>query len=293
MLLFDKLTKKQNFTDTEVRIASYILEHLTVIPAIRIEELAQKTYTSHSAVIRLCKKLGYTGFKEFKLAIFELVHTQQFVNQTVDANFPFQAHDSPAAITKKIADLSINAITQASAQVNPQELRKAAIQLDQGQRIFIFARGDSQIRGRSFQNKLAKLNKFAILAEAYCDEAWVAANITKNDCCIFISYSGLVNQYERIMNYFAQQKIPTILLTGNPDSLLYPLATIKLLVLQEERAFLKISTFASQIAFEYLLDTLYSLIYAHHYQSNLTSLQIKQRLLDSGDLAEYHKPTGN
>ncbi|MGO3791833.1 MAG: SIS domain-containing protein, partial [Enterococcus gilvus] len=152
-----------------------------------------------------------------------------------------------------------------------------------------FAQGDSQIRARSFQNKLIKINKFLILADEYADEEWHAASLTSKDCAIFITYRANVPQYERMMIHFLNENIPSLLLTGNSRSHLIPLATRALVFTQEEMDFIKVSTFSSQVAFEYLLDTLFSLLYAKNFQQNLTEFKKKNAWIETGTLSELSK----
>ncbi len=170
MLIEDKLIRQDTFTTTEKRIADYLQANFEAAVYMTIEELAKATYTSHSAIIRLCKKLGFTGFKEFRLELGREVHQllAQF-DQTIDANFPFSEQDDGATIAKKMAELSIQAVKKAQLQIENQPLDTIAEKLTQAKRIFVFAKGDSQITARKFQNKLVKLNKFLILAEEYSD----------------------------------------------------------------------------------------------------------------------------
>ncbi|MFV0559779.1 MAG: MurR/RpiR family transcriptional regulator [Enterococcus sp.] len=287
MLLLDKLKNTTNFTNNEQRIATYITDNLVEVSTMSVEELAKKTYTSHSAVVRLAKKLGYEGFKGLKAAINHLIQYDLHREPTVDANFPFEPADSPAEIAKKMADLTVETVKRTQAQMDEQKLVDAGKMLHQSQRIFLFARGDSQIRARSFQNKLVKINKFAIIGEEYTDEAWTAANLTKKDCAVIITYGAKVPQYLRILTYLKEQGIPSILLTGNPTTEMIELATLPIITTQTEYEFLKIGTFSSQIAFEYILDTLFSIMYAKDYVKNLVNLKNKHALLEIGPLSEY------
>ncbi|AXG40122.1 MurR/RpiR family transcriptional regulator (plasmid) [Enterococcus gilvus] len=289
MLLIDKLRLQNDLTTTEKRIADYILQHLPTIPAINVADLAKDTYTSHSSVIRLAKKMGYEGFRDFRVAISEVAHSDLYRADPVDANFPFTAQDSTKEIAKKLADLTINTVQRTYAQLDERALDDAANLLANADRIFLFAQGDSQIRARSFQNKLIKINKFLILADEYADEEWHAASLTSKDCAIFITYRANVPQYERMMKHFLNENIPSLLLTGNSRSHLIPLATRALVFTQEEMDFIKVSTFSSQVAFEYLLDTLFSLLYAKNFQQNLTEFKKKNAWIETGTLSELSK----
>ena len=290
MLIEDKLIRQDTFTTTEKRIADYLQANFEAAVYMTIEELAKATYTSHSAIIRLCKKLGFTGFKEFRLELGREVHQllAQF-DQTIDANFPFSEQDDGATITKKMAELSIQAVKKAQLQIEDQPLDTIAEKLTQAKRIFVFAKGDSQITARKFQNKLVKLNKFLILAEEYSDSSWNAANLTKEDCAVFISYSGRIHHYEKIMSYLKYVGTPTLLLTGNEHSEMAKKASMCLVISQGELDFVKVATFSSQIAFDYVLNTLYSIMYAQNYTANVLNLKEKQQLIQNGLLKEYRQ----
>lgn len=290
MLIEDKLIRQDTFTTTEKRIADYLQANFEADVYMTIEELAKATYTSHSAIIRLCKKLGFTGFKEFRLELGREVHQllAQF-DQTIDANFPFSEQDDGATIAKKMAELSIQAVKKTQLQIEDQPLDTIAEKLTQAQRIFVFAKGDSQITARKFQNKLVKLNKFLILAEEYSDSSWNAANLTKEDCAVFISYSGRIHHYEKIMSYLKHVGTPTLLLTGNEHSEMAKKASMCLVISQGELDFVKVATFSSQIAFDYVLNTLYSIMYAQNYTANVLNLKEKQQLIQHGLLKEYRQ----
>ncbi len=122
------------------------------------------------------------------------------------------------------------------SQIEHQILENISKVLKVRQRIFLFAKGDSQITARKFQNKMVKLNKFLILAEEYSD-SWNAANLTSEDYAVFISYSGRIHHYERIMTYLKHVGAPTLLITGNQHSEMAKQADMCLVISQEEYDF--------------------------------------------------------
>lgn len=96
-------------------------------------------------------------------------------------------------------------------------------------------------------------------------------------------------QYERMMKHFLNENVPSILLTGNSQSNLIALATQAIVITQEEKDYVKVSTFSSQAAFEYILDTLFSLLYAKEYQQNLADFKKKNKWIENGILSEQSK----
>ena len=285
MFLLDKLQATNNLTANEQRIASFILGHIDEVPQMTIEDLAKKTYTSHSAIVRLAKKLDYDGFKEFKAEIVEIVYRNLHKIDNVNANFPFERGDNSEVIAKKMATLYTETIQRTVVQLNYSLMEQMAKVLLKAKRIFIFAQGDTQIRCRGFQNKLMKINKFPIIGEEYADEDWVAANVTAEDCVLILSYSGRIKQYERFLQLFHDNKITSMLITGNAKGALNQLADYVQVITQTEYDFWKIGTFSSQVAFQYVLDTLFSIMYSQNYQNNVVNLKNKYQLLKKGQLA--------
>lgn len=284
MLFTDRLTHITDLTDNEKRIAKYIESNLSSVSTMSIQNLASKTYTSHSAIVRFAKKLNYDGFKTMRQDINKDV--QQHIAQLndVDANFPFSPNDSATDIAKNISDLTINAIKRTLIQIDEKSLNDAAQKIISSNRLVLFAIGDTQIRARGFQSKLIKINKFAIIAEEYGDESWTASNLNSGDLAIFLSYTGNSSNYLKLIKFLRKQKVPTLLITGNPKSKLIDYVDQTISIVQNEFDVLKVSTFASQITFEYLLDTIFAIIYSKSYQKDLIKLQTNYGKLTKNDI---------
>ncbi|CZQ89640.1 sugar isomerase (sis) [Trichococcus palustris] len=284
MTLLKKLQAKQSFTDTEERIADYILANLDDVPDMVIQQLAENTFTSHSAIIRLSQKLGFSGYRSFKVALIHEIQRNKHTPTNVDPNFPFLPMDSSMTIAKKMADLTIETIRKTLVKLDKEKLNKAVELFEKADQIYLFGTGDSQIRARSYQNKFIKINKHLIIADEYGEAAWNALSMGKTDCAMFISYGGNSAAHKKIMKYLNATKIPCILLTGNPEPISSQLCDVVIEVPYDEFDFFKVGTFSSQISFEYILDTLFSIIYAREYTKNLNSLKRKEEISKKWEL---------
>lgn len=67
-MLIHKLKKQEDFSSSEKEVANYILEHPKEIINMSIREIAKKTYSSPTTILRLCRKVGMKGFQEFRIA---------------------------------------------------------------------------------------------------------------------------------------------------------------------------------------------------------------------------------
>ena len=65
-MIIDKIKALDHLTIQEKYLVDYILGNPDDILQKNINELAQLSYTSTATVSRLCKKLGFKGYKDFK-----------------------------------------------------------------------------------------------------------------------------------------------------------------------------------------------------------------------------------
>ena len=58
-MILDEISKNTNLNENEQQILKYITQHIDEIPTLSSRELARRTYTSSTAVLRCIKKLGF------------------------------------------------------------------------------------------------------------------------------------------------------------------------------------------------------------------------------------------
>lgn len=59
---------KQNVTESEKEVLRYLIHHTREAVETDIHTIAKKCFCSPATIIRLCKKNGFSGFKELKQA---------------------------------------------------------------------------------------------------------------------------------------------------------------------------------------------------------------------------------
>ena len=267
-MLLKQIVHFKKFTTTEQIIANYILENTTLMENISIQELAKRTFTSNASIIRFVQKLGIKGFKEFRIQLLKSLE-QLDLEAEINPNIPFEGNSSLMKISEDIMHLSQQAIKETYHLLNEAQLMQMTKHLYHAKRIFLFASGDSQIRAESFQNKLWKINKYAILAKDREEWALNAANLLIDDCAFFISYDAKSANDLFAAQMIKERGIPILLLTSFPDSELGKLSDVIITVSRLETTETeKIATYSSQAAFEYILNVLFSTLYQREYQEN-------------------------
>lgn len=276
MTIRQQISTKQIFTETEKSITAYILERPQDISDMSIRELAQVTYTSAPTVLRVCRKLGFNGFNEFKKALLIELENEKHINENIDVSKPFYQYESPSRIIGSLSSLYKECVEATSAMLNLSELMQLADAMYSAHRIFIYAVGDTQITCRLFANKLIKLNIHPILAAENNQAIEETYNVRKDDIALFVTYKGVNQMLKPCAAVLNHRKIRSGLITCNPKS---PLATFcsDIILLPPMEHLDKIATFYSQISIGFVLNVLYSLVYEKDYEQH----ERHKKVLDS------------
>ena len=68
---------RDSISATEGSIADYLLGHPEEAMELSIHDLAERTFSSPSTIIRMCHRIGFEGYKEFRRAVtyeLSLIH---------------------------------------------------------------------------------------------------------------------------------------------------------------------------------------------------------------------------
>lgn len=265
MTLLEKMNETTTFSQAEKNVVTYLLEHMNLIEDMTLEQLAKQTYTSNATIIRTCQKLGYKGYKQFKIQFVKESESAKYLADSVDFSIPFGGMEDSTAIMNKISNLYRESIDLCLQRIDPDAIAEIAKVLVRAKRIFIFAEGDTMFTVKGFINRLLKLNIYPILASETYEDVATSCNVSKEDCVLFISYSFKSSRFTRFFQRVRRKGADLIAITANEKHIIAQKSDYRLIVAHREENH-KIATFYSQFVFEYLLNILYSMIYANDYQ---------------------------
>ena len=268
MNILSRLQQQKDFNPTEKQIAEQILLNPEKILTQSIQELALQTYTSTSSIVRLCRKIGLKGFKDFKIQLASQLHYQPHDVLLVDPDFPFSEDDTYTDITDKLKELSIQSINQTAQLFSDESLESSVKLITQAVHVGIFAYGDTAIPALNFQNKMMKIGYHILSSHIPGEEHHLANSFNESDCAILLSYSGESKRNYHIAKILKQRKVQLIVITAYQNSHIGQLADVLLLAAVKESKNVKLSTFSSQLSIDFLLNALYSCIFVANYEKN-------------------------
>lgn len=240
-----------SYTDTEKKLAQYILEHTNEVTLNSAQVLGERVGVSPAAVIRFSKKLGYSGFTAMKvdLAKDEGMEVANFDDM-------IQEQDSMEMVLKKAENLNTMLQDQAYRLINAESLEKAVRLLLDCRTIYLFGISGSGIVCMDLMQKLSRINRHAVYHSDFHDQLAAAAHITEQDAAIAVSYSGKTNEINAAMQLAKEKGAATIAVTQFKKTPLTKLADTLLYIPSSERD-LRLGAIASRNASLIVTDLIY------------------------------------
>lgn len=270
MPVLDALNRKHGFTKTEEDIASYVLAHADDVAAMNIGELSAATYTSNATIVRMCRKLGVEGYREFRIALVSDLERARNAASDINPDTPFLEGQNTRDIISSVASLSRQAINQTYVTLSPSELRRAAKLIKGARRVAIYGVGDSEISCEMFANLMLKIGVTCFMANQHGDALAVSSVLGPGDVAIIVSYSGgVVGQFEQELRLVFERGVKAIAITAN-EGLHDQLAGVECVLAcpRGEGSKGKIATYYAQSCIRFILNCLYGECFALNYQHN-------------------------
>ncbi len=143
------LTRGSSLTRAEYRVLAHLTEHPLLVGNITVRELAQATFVSTATIMRLCQKLGFSGFSEF------IWHCKQLLSDTPHITVqPEQHAEMPALFTRFVANYQ-----QTFQWVTQDKRQQFASLLRQKESFFLYGAGFSYLFAEYLTKKLQVLGK--------------------------------------------------------------------------------------------------------------------------------------
>ncbi len=271
MLLIDKLKAQEKFTDAERVLANYILDNISEISRLTIYELSDNSFCSVATISRFCKKLKVKNFSSLKVELAQESSKYRDKLLRVAPNHPFTKDDSENEIANKIYALSTQALRDTFETLDYDSIHKAAILIDQAENIDIYANWKSFIAGLSLHSKLLWAGKNSNIESIRGFQLVKSKLSNSKHLAVLISYYGTNDRNLLIAKRLKACNTPYILITGPRINPLCLYAAQVIHIPSEEEYVDKISGYSSEIALEYVINILYSFLFALRYDENMES----------------------
>lgn len=279
---------------SERRVADAVLDSPSVALKCTMAQLAALAGVSEPTVMRFCNAIGIDGFQAFKIEL-----AQALALGLPPTHSAITTEDSPELLISKVFDHTITSLDRARRNLDPAQIERAIVSIDQAKSLFFLGYGASGIIAQDAQQKFPL---FGIPCEAYVDghQQFMAASMSgPGSICVAISNTGWTEGI-LVAAETARERGCTVIGIAGQESPLLTIADIPLLVATFEdtdvftpttsrlAALAVIDILATGVALRKSSGHLQRLNEMKHQLSNLRAG--KSRTSDSADALRRERP---
>lgn len=205
--------KMEDLNRIEKNILNYCLQNIEEVSSMTAAELAKVTFTSQSTISRMSKKLGFTGFQEFKFAI------KTYNNQEKTYRTPNQSINFEQLVKNMVAEIS-NSLNNLSEP----KLNEIVSLINSSDTVEFFGVGGSFPICMAAARKLSFLGKKSNARMDWDELATVASHLCSKDLTFIVSHSGETVGILSYASKLSKKEVPIIAIVGTKNSTLESLA---------------------------------------------------------------------
>lgn len=251
-----------SLTDTEKKIADTVFSSPKDAVKMTVKELAERSGTVPSAVVRFCKSIGATGFSDFKLRL-----SAELGSKTPAAEMlPVGEGDEPQQVFSKVFASGINTLEDTLSMIDFSQAAAIVRLLQQATRVVFFGVGTSSVIAMDAQYRFAQLG---IPTSACTDILFMnvtAANLKSGDVAVCISHSGSTKATVDAMRRAKKSGAATVAISSFAHSRLATESDYKLIAFSDDKNY-PIEAVSARIAHICILDALMMSLASQNYET--------------------------
>lgn len=203
---------------SEQKVAVAVLKDPSMVINSGINELAVKSGASEAAVVRFCKKAGYAGYKQFRVAMTQELGTYHMLGLDNSIDERIKSYGCIDEIINAVRDQEVSVLSAALSTIDREQLNLAADAVLNCKRVTIFATGLSGLIANELNNRLMRLGFDTQFEVSLYAQLLQASKLTPDDVAIGISYSGTTKEIVDAVGLAGRTGAKTIAITNYPDT---------------------------------------------------------------------------
>lgn len=244
-------------SNTEKRICDVILSNPSKFCLMNVTELAQYCSTSPATITRMCKSLGYSGYKDFiKDLMLDVSHYTKS-EKSEDDYEEVTRDDSLTSIIHKICTNNILAINNSLQIMDADAIQKAVDWIAHANKVHFYGIGGSSVAAMDAEYKFLRIGIDAKALTSFHEQIFGASSLTKDDVAVLISYSGETEEIIEVAKLCKKVDAKVIAITRYSNNTLSNLADVTLKTTSIGNSIRSVSS-GVRIAQSNMIDILYS-----------------------------------
>jgi RpiR family carbohydrate utilization transcriptional regulator len=201
-----------SLSESEKHAADYIIKRPDDVIHYSITEFAIHCGTSESTIYRLCRKIGFDGYQQFKIALARELSVPS------EESLPVEKVNSFQDFVKYVIEEDMTLLRETKELLKSDLIQKSVEAILRADRVLLFGVGRSAAIA---QDGSLRLSLLGIHASSYSDphaQVMIASSLTKSDVVIGISHSGVIRDIVKSMEISKNNGATTISITAGINS---------------------------------------------------------------------------
>ncbi len=219
-----ELLKKEapNLTRSEQIIADYIINNPLTVIRLSLTEVAKRSKSSNTAIIRLCQKLGYQGFSEFKFSLSRAALSNTKEETIIDlAEETTVKSKSPTNTAVSIVSQYVHVLNQMANSLDIAQVQEIASLCCAAKHLAIMGYNRTGFSASQFSYRLSKMGLPNYLVTDLVVMKDYMEILKQGDIAILFSISTSNINYKEISQRIKKNGGKVILFTMNPNTPIY------------------------------------------------------------------------
>ncbi|MFT8637603.1 MAG: MurR/RpiR family transcriptional regulator [Pseudoclavibacter sp.] len=257
---------------SESRVARFVLEDATRASTLTISEMATAAGTSTTSVVRLCRRIGFDGYRDFRpaLAIAAAGEDGRRVEFGV-SNGDIDVSDEPSTVWRKLAFEEARTVQETVERLDLKTVERVVAAIDAASVVDVYGSASSGLAAQDLQQKLHRIG--------YQVNAWVdphlalmsAAALPEHAVAVGFSHSGETEEAISALSTARGGGAFAVAVTNFPGSPLAQAADAVITTVSKETRF-RYAAMSSRMAQLIIVDVLFMGVAGLHPEATRASL---------------------
>ncbi len=207
-------SRLSSMTKSERTVALFFLEHSGDFAFYTLEEVSEKTHLSTTSVLRFCRSLGFSGFKEFR----NFVRNEVYYQPDLPVKFNrFSKHEHSDSMLPDAFNQGIACINETFNNISIENAKAAVSHIINANRVFTFGMKESYALAHYAYTRL-----FTVRSDVFLISAEISENVEQilslkdGDVCVFFLFHRYSKSSLELLPLLKERGAKIILITSAP-----------------------------------------------------------------------------
>lgn len=230
-----------------------------------ISEIANEVNIGDATITRFVKKIGFTGFQEFKLTLakkMSKVKSQNIISSNLEKDEKIEE------TAKKMLEANKLVLDRTLENLNLENIIEIREMILRANKIVFFGIGNSALAAMDANYKFMRIGLNTNVANDSHTMLMMASLLKRNDVIFLVSHTGETREILEIAKLAKENRAEIISITSNNKNTLMDLSDVNVSYLSIERKF-ETGSIMSKIGQSFLIELIYGEVIKETYEEAL------------------------